>query len=97
MSPLALIKNGEGNYTLAVKVVAVLFTAGSVIFASGKLVGTVNEHTKEIGGLKTDVKAVEGRVQSMREGQVRHEVLDSILVNELRDMRIDVKQLLRRR
>lgn len=94
---MSLIKTGDGKWNLAVKVIALLFTVGSIIFAAGKLVGTVNRHTGEIGTLKEDVKAGEGKLQTLERGQVRHEVLDSVMVNELREMRYDVKQLLMRR
>ena len=97
MSPMALIKDKEGKYTLTVKVIGLLFTAGSLIFASGKFVSTTNQHGVEIFRLDNKVSALDGKVRDIEKGQVRHEVLDSILVNELRDMRSDVKQLLRRR
>lgn len=97
MSPMSLIKTADGKLSLTVKLLGLLFTAFSVMFAAGKLVSTVTQHTRDVGTLQQDVRAVDGKVQTLERGQVRHEVLDSVMVNELREMRSDVKQLLRRR
>ena len=97
MTPMSLVKTADGKWNLTTKVVALMFTAVSAIFAAGQLVGTLKENIRTTGVIQQDVKAVEGRVQTLERGQVRHEVLDSVMVNELREMRSDVKQLLRRR
>ena len=97
MSPMALIKDRDGHFTLTVKVIGLLFTAGSLVFAAGKFVSTTNQHGVEIFRIDNKVSSLDGKVRDIEKGWVRHEVLDSVMVNELRDMRSDVRQLLRRR
>ena len=97
MSPMNLIKNAEGKINLSVKIAGLLFTAGTVIFAGGKFVGNTNRHGLDIDKLDTRVTSVDQRVNGLEKNQTRHEILDSLLMYEVREMRGDVKQLIRRR
>ena len=59
--------------------------------------GNTNRHGLDIDKMDTRVTSIDQRVNGLERNQTRHEILDSLLMYEVREMRGDVKQLIRRR